>query len=235
MFVLTHYHGFNAAIRQVESSKTDSAVNATDLTAYTFSAKAFGAAHSNRKIEIHIAATSATAGRTISTVTIGGVSAAVTSDGVTSAVADGGSGSNLSAFWIAAVPTGATGDIVVTFSAGMDNCGITVYRLINAATTAHHVMTDVSVTANALSGSLNVIGFGAVIGGVKWESNTDRTNTWSGLSLTEDVDAVIETGDATYSSASNTFNTTAASQTVTATASDTVDAGALVAVSHKPL
>ena len=227
--------GIDLLYEQVEISQTDAAVITTDLTTYTFSGMELGAAHSNRKIVVHVVMSDGSAGTTISTLTIGGISAAVVSDGVTNASADGaGASTSLSAQWMAAVPTGTTGDIVVTFSAESNNCAITVYRLINAATTAFHVATDITADgSNAVSASLNIPGFGVAIGSVRWQGNgATRTTTWDGL--TENVDETIE-ATSTYSSASKYFATGQSGLTITATASGTLDLEALVLASFRPL
>ena len=223
-----------ANLRRVELSHTANAVSTTDLTTYTFSSQALGAAHSNRKIVVAIIANDTDAGTTISTVTVGGVSASVVSDGTTTATADAGSGNTrISAQYLAAVPTGTTGDIVITFSGAMINCAITVYRLVNARTQAFHVVKDTSITTNALSVGLNIPGFGAAIGGVLMEGDgTARTASWVGL--TEDTDATIESDDS-YSTANKSFAMAQSSLTVTVTASGTIDQGALVTASFKPL
>lgn len=219
---------------QVELSQTDADVSAANATEYTFSGKALGAAHTNRKIVVHITfEDTSDAGSTISSVVTGGISAGIVSDGSTSAISDSGSGdTEISALYIASVPTGTTGDVVVTLNEAVTNCSITIYRLINAATTAYHVQTDNTVTTNALSVSLNIPGFGAAVGGVHFlTGGSPATTTWTGL--TEDVDGTVE-ADVSRSSASGRFASAQTGRTVTATASTGVE-GALVAASFKPL
>ena len=232
MFI--NYHGFNVRVKQVELSHTANAVSTSDLTTYTFSTQALGAAHSNRRIAVFISGSAAASGRTISTVTINSASAAVVSDGVTSASADGGGGSTtrLSALWIATVPTGTTGDIVITFSGAVERCAISVYRLLNTGTTAHHVANDTTITSNAFSTSLNIPGSGAAIGGVAADGNS-AARTWTATNITENVDATIE-GNHTYSTASGFFTTPETGRTITFTASGALNDGAMVTASFRP-
>lgn len=97
-------------------------VSGENLSVYTFPNQSFGAAHANRLIIVGLAFRSGTA-VTVSSVTIGGVAATVdvearnTSNGVSSAV-----------ICHAAVPTGATGDVVLTLSAAAVRAGCVTYR-----------------------------------------------------------------------------------------------------------
>jgi hypothetical protein len=211
----------------VDISLTDNAVITTDLTTYTFSARALGVAESTRRIAVGITSNISTNGRTISSVTIGGVSASE----VVFARYDNGN-SNIAAIWIASVPTGTTGDVVVTFSAAMGYCTIDIYRLLNASATAYHTATDITATANALSASLNLIANGAAIGVfINGGTTAVRTTTWGGI--TEQTDRVVELN----LSASTAANTTATTQTLTisATASGTIDRFALALASFQPV
>ena len=220
---------------QIEISQTDAAVDPSNLTEYTFSGKSLGAAHSNRKILVAVGSGNANTGRTIDTLTIAGTSATLVSDGVTSARADGGGGAGnttTTEIWIASLSAGTSGDIVVTWSAGMSRCSIVVYRLINAQTTAYNVATDISITANALTASVNQIGFGVVIGSIYDVDAATRTHTWD--VLTEDVDQEVEAGRAHSTASMRTgFSQSAVSHTVTA--SDTIATAGLIVVSFKPL
>lgn len=226
MFAVSHLTGFNTRLKQVEISQTDAAVDTTDTTAYTFSGAALGAAHSNRKILVGIVATDAGNDTTVSTVTVGGISASLETDGSTTARAINTSDTNshVAEFWIASVPTGTTGDIVVTMSEASTNCGIVVYRLLNAA--IQSVVIDVATT---YSQAITVNGFGAIIGLIHLDDDT--TCTWT--NLTEDVDATIETAQAAYSSASLRFPT-GGSKTITATPAS-VNNDSMVLVAYKPL
>ena len=212
----------------ISVSNTASAQDAVDATNFTFSTQALGAAHTQRKIAVAIASNSSSSGRTISSVTVGGVSA-------TSIIsADGGSTStNIAAIYLASVPTGTTGDVVVSHSAGMGNCSISLYRLIGASSTAHDTGSDIALTGNALSDTMNVVSQGVLIACVDWLGNgAARTTTWTGP--TEDVDETIE-GNFTYSSASKLYVTTQTGITITATASGTLTAAALAIASFKPV
>lgn len=161
----------------------------TDLTEYTYSGAAIGTAASDRKVVVGILGRSTNPStRTISSVTVAGVSA-------TQAVYVSNTIGNVSAFYVADVPTGTTGDVVVTWNDTMQNSTIGVYAMYGAASsTPHDTATDI---ASAYSQTLDIPakGVGFACGAV--QANT--TATWAGL--TEDADATTESELTTFSSA----------------------------------
>lgn len=118
-----------------------------DPTVFTESGASLGAADSTRLIQVAIA-TWDQFNRTISSVTIGGVSASpVTGMGYVR------TGQHGAAVYEAAVPTGTTGDIVVTFSGLVNRCQVVWSSVINGAIHASDFdqqaqTTDTSVAAN---------------------------------------------------------------------------------------
>ena len=101
-------------------------VDASDLTTYTFSSQNLGTAAPDRHIIVGVAARKGGSATTISSVTVGGVSATIVDQ-----YSNSDSNSNISGIAIASVPTGTTGDIVVTFGAQMVRAVIAVYRATN--------------------------------------------------------------------------------------------------------
>ena len=103
------------------------AINASDFTTYTFTAQPLGSASSSRRIVVAVAGRHFSTAISVSSVTIGGVSAAI----------DVATGSALNTVAIAslAVPTGTTGDVVITFSSGSQRCGIAMWTVDGAAST----------------------------------------------------------------------------------------------------
>jgi len=204
----------------VDISKTDSWVDPNDLTNYTESVRAFGEAASNRYMLLCLAAQSSTSGRTINSITIGGVTATLVIS------VDGGStGTSIAALYIALVPTGTTGDVVLQFSGGMTRLGFTLIRMTNVLDLAFDTKTDITVTGNALSNSLNISAGGVAIGVVQFAGNGGtRTCAWTSLA-TEDQDETMESAsNKTISVAHDFFATEQSGLTITATASGSVDA-----------
>lgn len=149
-----------------------------DTNVYTFSAQNLGAAASNRYIVVAIGARkSVAANTTISSVTIGGESATY----IIERAAAASSASNHSAIYAASVPSGTTGDVVITFADTMLRCGIALYRETDISLTAHDTDVGVGTTAMAIDVDTN----GIVIGCGFSAANT--TASWSGM----DSDAYI--------------------------------------------
>lgn len=143
-------------------------VDTANASVYTFSSQNLGTAAADRYIVV--ALNSRMAGSPTSTsVTVGGVSATL--------VVEQWFSGCYSSLWIAAVPTGATGDIVATFGAGQVRAFYGAWRLDDLAS-ATASDTDTS-TAHPHAGTLDIpvdgVGIGSVIA-------TDAvTMTWSGL------------------------------------------------------
>lgn len=97
----------------------------SNLTTYTFNSVSFGSEHPSREIFIPFGWGSSV-GRTVSSVTIGGVTATLaTNFSLTT------SGARCA---FATVPTGTTGTVVFTFSGSCDRMYFSLYRVINRAT-----------------------------------------------------------------------------------------------------
>jgi len=177
----------------------------SDLSTYTFSGVSLGSTGSNRQIIVGISASVGTAGRTISSVTVAGVSA-------TSLVFlnSGFGDSRISSIWIANVPTGTSGDIVVTFSASMGRCGITVYAGRNLTSNTPQA-TNTSGTSSPLTLSLTGTTAGFIVAQAMTQ-NASETFTWTGL--TRNINVTVEL--LTMSSAS-TNRASGGSATVTVT------------------
>lgn len=178
--------------------------SATNLTTYTFSSQALGDADPSRQILVGVFGSS-NASYTISSVTVGGVSAS-------SVIDSGFSGGNQGrvALWSAAVPTGTSGDIVVTWSNGMFTCGVAVYAMYDAATSA----TDTgSSTANPMTDTLSIPESGVAVG-IAGSITAGSSYTWT--NLTEDYDGASE-GTETYTAASAAFETADAALALTVT------------------
>lgn len=151
-----------------------------DLTTYTFSSAALGTAAANRKVVV--AACSMVTARTVSSMTINGISASEIS-GTYAATA---STVNNISMWQADVPTGTTGDIVVTWSGAQNRCGIGVWAVYGAAATAHATATD---TTSPWSQSVAVPAGGILIAAVSGVTATARS--WDSPQV-EDYDDFIE-------------------------------------------
>lgn len=181
------------------------AVSTSDLTTYTFSGQGIGTAAANRKVVVATSALSAGgAPRTVASLTVGGVAATL----VKQVNAASGNYPSLE-IWQAVVPTGTTGDIVVTWDNGAVRCGIGVWAVYGAKSAAHDTG---SSTASPLADAAFVVPTNGV-GLAAAMSGSSATYTWT--NMTERYDGTVE-GGMTHSGADTS---TAGTQAITATLS----------------
>jgi hypothetical protein len=94
---------------------------------------------------------------------------------------------------IAAVPTGTTGNVVVTMSGNMSRCGIGLWRIIGLVSAVNHDSINTIVGAdNNPTGTIDVPANGIVIAQAYNQGATLRTVTWAGVS--EDYDEEVSSG-----------------------------------------
>lgn len=180
----------------VTAEFTDSSVDDVGRTIYTFTAQALGTVKSNRKILVPVNGFAQT--RTVSTLTVAGISASL--------VVRASGANETSEIWLASVPTGTTGDVVVTWSGAQDACGIGIIAAYDMSSTATDTGTS-TATATA-SDTLNIPQNGLAIGMTCLRSDTNRTFVWTGI--TELYDEIVENNSLTQTGAMLTF---AAAQT----------------------
>lgn len=162
-----------------------------DRTTYTETSADLGAAASDRYIVVGV--TGFLASATIDTVTVAGISA-------TQVAAYEGLDSAHCALFIAAVPSGTSGDIVLTWSASMNRSAWTWWRMTGAGS-ATADDTD-TTNANPPDGTLNVPANGAGIG-VVMDSEALGASIDSGL----DQDSVNGASNHDIVSGSKEFST----------------------------
>ena len=198
----------------------DTDFNDGSATSYTFSSLDLGTAASDRSIVVMAGHTRGVATTTaITALTIGGVSATKII-GPTSIL----SGGYAQEVWWADVPTGTTGDVVVTVNSTTIYMGISVTALygdnilyaIGTDLTANNT-TDVTVTIGVPAGGV-AIASAKALASITW--------TWTGV--TEEYDFVAD-GAYTLSGGSKTYSA-AEEVTISAAKSATADAGQIVLV-----
>jgi len=141
--------------------------NANSAT-YTFTAQSLGTAHADRII---IAAVMSRNGGSVSlsSVTIGGVTASIVVSDTLS--------NDIAALAVAAVPSGSTGDVVVTHStSGSVRCAVALYRAVGFSATPGAVASDIS---GSRSISIAVPTDGVAIGAFKRGNSV--AITWTGV------------------------------------------------------
>lgn len=194
-------------------------LDTVDRTTYTFAAHSLSTASADRKIVVAVYGQRVSVA--VSTLTVNGVSASlVKAQPVSSA-------DRTVELWQAAVPTDATGDIVVTFSGGNSaHCSIGVWAVYGAGSAAHATLGNAS---NPSTGTIDVPSGGVLIAASV--NNNGSTNTWTGP--TEKYDAALETSTG-QSGASDAYAAAQTGMTVTATYSAGSTQQAMAAASWGP-
>jgi hypothetical protein len=148
---------------------TANAVDTTSQTTYTFASQSFGTADSTRIIAVLLGARNAGGTQIGSSASFGGVSASQAVGQLAP------SNAAVSEIWYAAVPTGTTGTVSITFAAANSRCSIQVYSII-APSSAAPTATGAS-TANAGTTTFTIPAGGAAIGGSYHQAGGPGTPT----------------------------------------------------------
>jgi hypothetical protein len=186
------------------------ASDTADLTTYTFASQNFGTASADRTI-VAVVSGRQSGVRTVASVTIGGVTA--------TEIATRGSSQNPLGIWSAAVPSGTSGDVVVTFSSGVLRARVVLWSVKGGAA-------SVSDTQSGTD-TINITGAtgGVIIAGA---CNTGSgAFTWT--NATERYDAAAEPFTVSGADA-----TTVGAVTITATPSNTASNNGIVGVALAP-
>lgn len=197
MFQLTELTGFNAAAAvaaqtPVTINYVGTTVDTGDTSTYTFTNHAIGTASADRVVLVAVCVRSATAGISISSMTIGGVSA--------TELVEASTGANVtSAIYGLLVTSGTTATIVVTPSNSSQRCAVSVFEMTGTggATTTSATATDTSPPSST---TITIPANGAAVGlSFATSGSAVGTGTWAGL--TEDNDADLENTNNHYSAA----------------------------------
>lgn len=179
MLISNQLTGFGAGggVAAATIEFTESEEQAGDSSPYTFSNKAYGAAASNRTVIVSIAAH----------LDGSGLFTAVTIDGVSATEIVQASDSSMeTAIWAADVPTGVSGDIVVTCSGSPNRCSIGVWAAYGIGA-ADDTAVDI---AEAFSQALTISAGGVAVA-VSINNHATATASW-GVSMTERFEGTME-------------------------------------------
>jgi len=203
------------SISSVSVTYITNAVDATNGSSFSFTSTSFGPAAADRKIVIGVSSENGGSGeRTISALTVGGVSA-------TQLVRSYQAGNDCVAeLWIATVPTGTSGTVAITWSGSVRACGIGVWAVNGASSTAFDTASNSqtsSISAVAVTTSCEA---GGVIIGMVGGGQANPVSSYSWSNANEDFDATVDAGDrATHSGASNAYAAAQSSLAITVTPS----------------
>jgi hypothetical protein len=192
---------------------TDHQEESSGSTTITYTALGIGAADPNRIIAVAIGARMGTV-NAISSVTIQGIAATLVSSSV--AQVGGTNGAN-SAIYQAAVPTGTTANVVVTYGAATQRTGVSAYRIITGTPTATSAATSVT-NISTLSLTIPSGGSGFAF---NFQQSSVGADSWTGATqdYTALANAASRVSSATVSATGTvTPNVTNTAQTMSAAA-----------------
>jgi hypothetical protein len=210
-----------AAAAPFSLTATANAVDTTTQTTYTFASQNFGTADSTRVIAVIIGARNSGGTQivTAASTTIGGVTVSKPVEQLASTNAA------VSTIVYAAVPTGTSGTVSVTFAGANSRCSIQVYSIISPSSAAP-TATGAS-TANAGTTTFTIPAGGAAIGGSYTQAGGPGTPTatpagFNNLDLNSNINGIQQTfafhSDAGVITGSQTLTMTlAGASTVTST------------------
>lgn len=201
---------------------TDNAALVAVGTVFTFSGRALGTPAADRIILVGTYGNRSAAGaRSVSTLTANGTSLSLIKDW-------GGASANTMEVWGGVVTTGATGDVVVTFTGGdMVSCGIMVAAISGANST---VYATASSTADPPSVGINVTAGGVVFA---YAANGGIAESFTWTNATEKFDEAIQVGGLYHSGATDNYASAQTPITVTADPDQPVSEGGLILVSYQ--
>lgn len=181
-----------------------SASDSSNLTTYTFSGQNLGTEATDRYIIVGIMGRKAgTTNRTINSVTVGGVTATIVHQQFSSTF-----NTNIAGLAIALVPTGAAGDVVVTFGGEMVRAAIALYRATGINPAEFQKLDSIALDPTV---ALDIPANGFAIGVGLTAANSSAA--WTGL--TEDFDITVEAGAITATGAHDSFVAAETDRTLT--------------------
>lgn len=204
------YSVTTAGATTLEIARVAGGQTSSSISTFTYSAQALGAEDATRQIIVAVGGQKGVGGTGIPTsVTVAGVSATQVS-GVS---ADGTNFTMGTSLWVATVPTGTTGDIVVTYPATMSRMSFAAYRMVNGnATPASTGNNSDTVSGTTLTASPTIPASSIfIVAGTT--GNTGGTISWT--NATEDFENYMS--GTNLRSFSVAMNSTAGSPVVTMT------------------
>lgn len=197
--------------------------DATDNTTFTFNGVNFGTAAAGRYLIVAVSGRAVSNSPTITGITIGGVSATIAIQ-----VRDV-AGLNIQAIAIAAVPTGTSGTVVVTFDQTLTNCDIAMYSTSDVGSvTAFDTGSSTADPGNIL---LDIPAGGIALALAKSDAGTG-TCAWT--NLTERYDQLDANGN-NISGASDAFASAQTNLSITADFSAAAVRPIMAAASFSPV
>ena len=161
----------------IELSYVGRVSDLVDRNIYTFSDAAIGAATGDREIVVGVLGIGNN--RVLNAVAIGGVTATLHRNFTSSG--------NRLAICSANVPTGTTGDIVVTFNGAVAACSVAVFRMVNhTSAVPHDTRLNGTAFVDPLAVNIDVPEDGVVVSAA-WGFSWNAEVTWAGVNEDHDL------------------------------------------------
>ena len=175
--------GGSGLIRTVLGSK----FRTTNLTTYNLANFDIGNPNAARFLVAALTSRANVTGRSLDSITIGGLAAA----DLATATFSGGGQTIIASLRGVTVPTGTEADVVVNFSNDMSNVACTLYRLLTLqSTTPIDTDTDTSSSSRTVSMTVAPPSGGVALAAACFEGGASTDATWT--QLTEDYDTKLE-------------------------------------------
>lgn len=178
-----------------------SAVDNSSLTTVTYSSLSFGVANTNRILAVYIAARQ-NAPTTIVSVTIGGISATLVNAGSTTLTSQTTPSATVGAIYQAAVPSGTSGSVVVTYGAAAQRSAVSLYRIVTGTPAATNSGSSANTVNSGNNLSETVPAGGGGFTGI-WQPSATSVITWT-AGATQDAQANDPGSAGRFSSATTT-------------------------------
>lgn len=224
MLTTTNLVGFGSGLAETAASPAAASFTANTSstsasTTYNFASQSLGAAAADRYIVVGTTSQSGT-NIAVSSLSVGGISATPLLSIVQI--------NNTIELWIAAVPTGTSATVSVTWASTRSRCAIVVWRLVGLVSpTAYDTAQEFSFGASAGDGALDIPAGGVALGMASDSGTGGRNWTWAGL--TESVDLTFGSGRS-YTGATGNFASAQSGLAVSATPSGSTTSGIFAAI-----
>jgi hypothetical protein len=198
-----------ASLSESSKARTDTDASGANNPGYTFAAMDFGEAAADRYIIAAVDLSANSGSLDATSVTIGGVSATE----ATARTFTSGSVSHYAGLWIAAVPSGTSGDVVVNASTTLRDGAVTTYRVTGIAS-ATPTDTDFDESASTSTYTMDLdTTYGGIV--IATGNNEDQTTGYSWTGVDEDDDYQID--NIRFSAASRRITSPGLAQAVSCT------------------
>lgn len=188
----------------------NSYVDPNNFTTYTFSSVSFGEPTNRSLVVVYVSGHDQNS-RSISSVTIGGVAA--------TEVTASSAGIMCGGLYQAYV-SGASGDVVVTFSGECDAAGVGVWALYDLQSTTASSAASNASTSTSVAVNVNTLANGFLIAGGAARTGTTRTYSWT--NATERFDATYTGSNSGHTGADFDTTTAETPRAITVTASGSI-------------